>query len=457
MEKKKLKRLLISVLILTFSLISYVSAPFFINFDKERKAKIQKLFSDAIKYQVSIKGTVKYKLKPLPILEISEVHVSKNDENSILNRVFISISIFDLLRSKYSYKKILFDGGELIVDLDDLRNVYINDAFKKQKIIFKNLSLKFFQNKKSFNFDQINGKILYDDRRIKNINANVFIGEIPFKINFKDDQLNLLSKSIGLNADFKNLFSSEKELKFTFNRQSIFPGINDIFASLKLQIDDDSLLIKSEKFQTNLFDGKITVEKNKSTNNAIVITGSFAKANFKSINKKDLKIFLEKDLNKLSNILDAKIFLNFEKIKTKKKLFSKAKFDLFFQKGDAIFEDVILSSDKAKLKIKGRNVRYQKDNLFFYNIIFETNDLREICKIICEDKIYNDKINTKEVKIFSKGILNINKAKIFVKENNFIKEYNDNEIKKLSDNLNSKIILGKLENLINLSKYFNLL
>ena len=83
--------------------------------------------------------------------------------------------------------------------------------------------------------------------------------------------------------------------------------------------------------------------------------------------------------------------------------------------------------------------------------------MREICKIICEDKIYNDKINIKEVKIFSKGILNINKAKIFVKENNFIKEYNDNEIKKLSDNLNSKIILGKLENLINLSKYFNLL
>ena len=87
----------------------------------------------------------------------------------------------------------------------------------------------------------------------------------------------------------------------------------------------------------------------------------------------------------------------------------------------------------------------------FYDIIFETNDLREICKIICEDKIYNDKINTKEVKIFSKGILNINKAKIFVKE------YNDNEIKKLSNNLNSKVILGQLENLINLSKYFNLL
>ena len=99
MEKKKLKRLLISVLILTFSLIFFVCAPFFINFDEERKVKIERLFSDAIKYQVSIKGTVKYKLKPLPTLELSEVHVSKKNENSILNKVFLSISIFDLLIS----------------------------------------------------------------------------------------------------------------------------------------------------------------------------------------------------------------------------------------------------------------------------------------------------------------------------------------------------------------------
>ena len=83
--------------------------------------------------------------------------------------------------------------------------------------------------------------------------------------------------------------------------------------------------------------------------------------------------------------------------------------------------------------------------------------MKEICKIICEDKTINDKIHTKEVKIYSKGILNINKAKILVKENSFVKEYNDNEIKKLSDNLNSKVIIGELENLINLSKYFNLL
>ena len=457
MEKKKLKRLLISVFIITFSLISYVCLPFFINFDEERKAEIERLFSDTIKYQVSFKGTIKYKLKPFPTLEISEVHVSQKDENSILNKVYINISIFDLLRGNYSYKKILFDGGELIVDLDDLQNIYKNNAFKKQEIKFENLSLKFFQNEKSFNFDQINSKIFYENNKIKEINANVFIGEVPFTINFKNDQINLLSKNIGLNANFKNLFNSEKELKFTFNRQSIFPGINDIFASLKFQIDEDTLLIKSEKFKTNLFDGNITVEKNNNTNNVIIINGSFAKANFKSINKNDLKIFLENDLSKLSNLLDVKIFLDFEKIKTKKKLFNKAKFDLFFQKGDIIFENIVLSSDKAKLNVKGRNIRYQKDNLLFYDLIFETKDLKEICKIICEDKTYNDKININEIKISSKGMLNINKAKIYIKENNFIKQYNDNEIKKLSDNLNSKVVFGKLENLLNLSKYFNLL
>ena len=54
-------------------------------------------------------------------------------------------------------------------------------------------------------------------------------------------------------------------------------------------------------------------------------------------------------------------------------------------------------------------------------------------------------------------MLNINKAKVIIQENNFIKQYNDNEIIKLSENLNKKVISGKLENLLDLSKYFNLL
>ena len=457
MEKKKFKRLLISVLSITFSLILYVCAPFFINFDEKKKVKIENLFSDTIKYKVDIQGSIEYKLKPFPTLEISEIHVTKKGENSILNKIFVSVSIFDLLRGKYSYEKVVFEGGELIIDLDNLRSVYFIENFQKQRIIFKDLSLKFFSDKKSFNLDQINSEILYENSKIKKINANAFIGEVPFKINFKNSELDLVSKNIGLNANFQNLFNREKDLKFTFNRQSIFPGINNIFASLKFEINHNDLFIKSEKFQTNLFDGNISIKKNSDTKNIIVINGLFEKANFKKISNRDLKIFLENNLNKLSNLLDAEIFLNFEKIKTQKKLFNKAQFNFIFQKGDIIFEDVTFSSDKTKVEIKGRNIRYQKDNLLFYDIIFETNDLKAICSSICENKSNNDKIKNNEVRVHSKGMLNINKAKVIIQENNFIKQYNDNEIIKLSENLNKKVISGKLENLLDLSKYFNLL
>ena len=457
MEKKKFKRLLISVLSITFSLILYVCAPFFINFDEKKKVKIENLFSDTLKYKVDIQGNITYKLMPFPTLEITEIHVTKKSENSILNKIFVSVSIFDLLRGKYSYKKVVFEGGELIVDLDNLRNVYFIENFQKQRIIFKNLSLKFFSDKKSFNLDQINSEILYENSKIKKINANVFIGEVPFKVNYKNSELDLVSKNIGLKANFQNLFNREKDLKFTFNRQSIFPGINNIFASLKFEINNNDLLIKSEKFQTNLFDGNISIEKNSGTKNIIVINGLFENANFKKIDNRDLKLFLENNLSKLSNLLDAEIFLNFEKIKTKKKLFNKAQFNFVFQKGDIIFEDVTFSSDKTKVEIKGRNIRYQKDNLLFYDIVFETNDLKAICSSICENKSNNDKIKNNEVRIYSKGMLNINKAKVVIQENNFIKQYNDNEIIKLSENLNKKVISGKLENLLDLSKYFNLL
>ena len=330
-------------------------------------------------------------------------------------------------------------------------------SFNNQKVFFKNLSLKFFSNKKSFNLDQVNSEIFYGENKIKKIIADAFIGEVPFEIILKDNIFNLNSKKIGLNVSLTNLFEKEKDLKFSFDRKSIFPGINEIYASLKLINENNSFIIKSEKFQTNLFNGNITIEKSDKTDDEIEIRSIFDKANFKKISLANLKQFLEKDMNKLSNILDAKIFINFKKMKTRKKLFNNANFQIIFQKGDVIFDDITLSSEKARIVIKGRNINYQKDNLLFYNIFFETKDLKEVCNVICEDKSINDKIVNNEIKIYSKGILNINKAKVVVQENNFVKQFNDNEIKKLSNNLNTKVIMGSLENLLNISKYFNLL
>ena len=102
------------------------------------------------------------------------------------------------------------------------------------------------------------------------------------------------------------------------------------------------------------------------------------------------------------------------------------------------------------INIQGRNIDYQKDKLFFYDFEFKTENLKDICQKICTDKSLMDKIQGNEFKLKSKGLLNINKAKITVEENFTDRQFNDNELKKLNSNLNSLVLYGKLENLFNL-------
>ena len=128
-----------------------------------------------------------------------------------------------------------------------------------------------------------------------------------------------------------------------------------------------------------------------------------------------------------------------------------------FQKGDVVFENISLLSNENKFSIQGRNINYQKDNLLFYELAFETKDLKKICEKVCNDQDIVDKIIHNKINIKSKGILNLNKAKISVQENFFKKFFNENEIKKLNTNLNTLIIFGKLENIFELSRYFVLL
>ena len=74
--------------------------------------------------------------------------------------------------------------------------------------------------------------------------------------------------------------------------------------------------------------------------------------------------------------------------------------------------------------------------------------------MVCLDKSLVNKINNKEFKLKSKGLLNIDKSKVTVEENFTDKQFNDNELKKLNTTLNTSVISGKLENLFNISRYF---
>ena len=115
MRKKKTKKLLVSIFAVLVLLILYFCSPFLLNFNDKKRTGIENILSDLIFCQINIKGGIKYKLTPLPILEISEIHIQKENENSILNKVIIRTSIFDLIQNRFSYKDVTLEGGEFIV------------------------------------------------------------------------------------------------------------------------------------------------------------------------------------------------------------------------------------------------------------------------------------------------------------------------------------------------------
>lgn len=455
MGKKNAKKLLISISLIIFLFAFYICVPFLINFDDQKKIRIENLVSETISYDTKINGDIQYKLNPLPVLEISNINLTKNNENSILEKVILNISIFDLIRNRFTYGDVLLSGGEFIIDLNNAGDLSIISNFKNKKIKFNDVNLRFFNGKESFNLNQSNIKIFFKNKEIEQINGKFNIGEVSFQIYYKEDQLSLKSKEIDFKVSIENFSKDKKNVRLNFNQTTFFPGIKKLYTDFEFEKNEETIYIKTNKFNTNLFSGFVEIKKN-NPRYPIEITGKFENANFKKIDFLEFEKFLQENLSVLANFFDAKASLLFENMKTKEGIFDNAKITINFLKGDMILDNFNLESDVNKLNVKGRNILYQKDNLFFYDLIFETSNIKNLCTLVCLDKSLVNKINNKEFKLKSKGLLNIDKSKVTVEENFTDKQFNDNELKKLSTTLNTSIISGKLENLFNISRYFNL-
>ena len=77
-------------------------------------------------------------------MEISELHITNDEENSILNKIILNVSIFDLLKNKFSYKNILINSGEFIINLNNLEVLSSIEEFDNKKINFEKVNIKFF-------------------------------------------------------------------------------------------------------------------------------------------------------------------------------------------------------------------------------------------------------------------------------------------------------------------------
>ncbi|MDB3873328.1 hypothetical protein N9317_04700 [Pelagibacteraceae bacterium] len=457
MGKKNAKRLLVLTFTIFFGITTYFCFPFFINFNDDKKTGIENILSELIFYKVNIKGNIEYKLNPFPALQISEIYLNKENENSIIDNINVEVSPLDLISNKFSYNDIIIQGGEFIIDLNDLNRFNLIEEFSDKKVIFKEVSLKFFNNKQSFNLNQFSGTIEYKNSKVSELNGNLYLGEIPFKINYFKNKLNIKSKEINLKILIDNFLDENKLITININNSISFPGIETLFTELNFKKNNELIEIQSNQFKTNIFNGNLDISKSLNSKDPFQIKAIFNDVNFKKISYSELSEFFENGLNFFSNIFDANINIEFKELKTRNSVFKNLQMSFSFENGDTRVDKLKLFSDQHAINMQGRNIDYQKDKLFFYDFEFKTENLKDICKKICADKSLLDKIQGNEFKLKSKGLLNINKAKITVEENFTDRQFNDNELKKLNSNLNSLILYGKLENLFNLSRYFTLL
>jgi hypothetical protein len=243
-------------------------------------------------------------------------------------------------------------------------------------------------------------------------------------------------------------------LKINYNNKIFFPSLRKLYAEFDVKKIDSNFSLKSKVFKTNLLKGDVDVLFDLNQNKTIKFKGNFDNPKLAKINANELVLFLKNDLNFLSSLFDINFEFIFNNFEFSNSLFENANLNFSFQSGDILVNKINFFSKNNKLEIKGRNVVYEKDNLFLYDLIFQTNNIKQLCKDFCENKNLLEKINKENFKLVSKGILNINKGKIEVEENFTDNQYNDNQLKLLNANLNSLILFGNLENLFNVSRYF---
>ena len=104
MGKKNAKRLLVLTFTIFFGITTYFCFPFFINFNDDKKTGIENILSELIFYKVNIKGNIEYKLNPFPTLQISEIYLNKENENSIIDNINVEVSPYCNNIWSYNFK-----------------------------------------------------------------------------------------------------------------------------------------------------------------------------------------------------------------------------------------------------------------------------------------------------------------------------------------------------------------
>ena len=379
-------RYLISLIVLLFSYLFYLSIPVFYNYGDLQKDITKKLLKE-FNLNAALSANITYKILPSPNFEISNVILStdsdkKFNEFAEIKKLKIYVSIQKLHSQKeLEIKKIIFLEANLNINKNSF--YYINDFFrkkssskkiiiKKSKIFFREsvdkngaIALSSIQKSKIFYDEKENSNKIIIDGSIFNTQYNLnFLRSIAnknltnFKINFK--QLN-----VKINNEF--LKSSEKSINSEGIVSINFSGSEN---TINYEINNEFILFSSDETSINeqriFLNGKVNISP-------------FYYNIYVDLDSINVNKFI-RNFSKIQNLLQNKILLN-------KNFNGKIIFDIHFLLGIKLF-------DSAKINLEILNGKLMLNN--------STMTSKKIGKIIFLDSVVQEKDGKK---IFNSKLL----------------------------------------------------
>jgi len=375
-------RYLISLIVLLFSYLFYLSIPVFYNYGDLQKDITKKLLKE-FNLNAALSPNITYKILPSPSFEISNVILStdsdkKFNEFAQIKKLKIYVSIQNLhSQKKLKIKKIIF--LETNININKNSFYYINDFFRKKssskKIIIKKSKI-FFRESVDKN-DAIalssiqKSKIFYDEK--ENSNKIIIDGSIfntQYNLNFLRSIVNqnLTNSKINfkqLNAKINNEFlkSSEKSINSEGIVSINFSGSENI---INYEINNEFILFSSDESSINgqriFLNGKVNISP-------------FYYNIYVDLDRIDV-IKSIKNFSKIKNLLQNKILLN-------KNFNGKIIFDIHFLEGIKLFNQAKINLEilNGKLVLNDSSMTSKKiGKVTFLDSVIQEKDDKKIIK-----------------------------------------------------------------------------
>ena len=451
-------RYLISLIVLLFSYLFYLSIPVFYNYGDLQKDITKKLLKE-FNLNAALSANITYKILPSPNFEISNVILStgsdkKFNEFAQIKKLKIYVSIRKLhSQKKLEIKKIIFSDANLNINKNSF--YYINDLFRKKnsskKIIIKKSKIFFRKNvdkKDAIAISSIqNSKIFYDEK--ENSNKIIIDGSIfntQYNLNFlrsianqnlTNFQINFKQLSAKINNEF--LKSSEKSINSEGIVSINFSGSEN---TINYEINNEFILFSSDETSINeqriFLNGKVNISPfyyniyvDLDTINVI-----------KSI----------KNFYKIQNLLQNKVLLN-------KNFNGKIIFDIHYLEGIKLF-------DRAKINLEILNGKLMLNNstmtsekivkLIFLDSVIQEKDDKKIFKSKFLFDIIDQKKFYQKLQVPKSNRRQLNNIYLEIEKDLEVDDFKINKFiinKKLKNNLKDKT--KDLTNLLNMNEINN--